>query len=250
MLSGSSRVFLVFIAIAIIECMVARPYAQTSPLPLVVQRTFATSNPGIPGGGNTVVNVEVFNSGTKSITAWGLWVDLRLQSGETRRVPHFTDVLPATEPAKFTIPASGRAAVSVQCPGIDPGTIVSTTVSVSAVIFDDATAVGDDSSLSWMFGRRSEHLRAWNAISNILTAAKAQHSDPAAVLEEVKADLDTGDPQLRSSVEYLQARRRVMEGAGITPSRPASVVLDDLVSFVTARRDNQEAHSKRRPNQR
>ena len=93
-----------------------------------------------------------------------------------------------------------------------------------------------------------EHLKAWNAVSAILTAARVRHDDPSAVLDRIKADLDAADHTLRSSVEFVQVRQRVIAGLQSTYPQAVQNVIDDLVRFVTTRRESQESLSARHPN--
>ena len=187
MFSPSSRVT---IASAACACTLgAALSAQTLPLPLVVERSSVAQESRVAGRGAAVLAMELVNSGAKTVSAWAYWIELRLDDGTTRRVPHTTDALPATEPDKYVVLAHGRRIETQRLPDVSPATVTDVTVQMAAVIFDDATAAGDERLLTSLFARRVQHRETWNALATILGVARAQHAEAAMVLEKISADL-------------------------------------------------------------
>jgi hypothetical protein len=241
MVSRSSRVAIVSIVTG--GFLGAPAFAQAPKLPLSVDRT-STSNG--PPGGPMMLSINLHNNGTKDITAWGYWIALRLDDGTTRQDPRTSDALPATEPADYIVAANGFRTETFFLPDVRPATVTGVTVTVAAVIFDDAMASGDESLLTSLFARRAQHRQTWNALHTLVSEAQARYSDPSEVLEKVKADIEVADPKLRDSGDYVILRKMAL--VGLQGARPQSAqdVLRNLVRIVTTHRDMFERQTTRR----
>ena len=241
MLSHPSRVAIV--SAAVIGCLSSQVSAQTSRLPLVVDQASIAYDARLPGPGRNVLTIELHNNGAKTITAWAYWMELRLSDGTNRRVPRFVDTLPATSPSQFFVAPGGRRTETDFPPSVSPATVADISVQVEAVIFEDATAAGDESLLAHMFAGRLEHRQAWNGMSEILSVARARYSDPLEVLEKVNADSQAAGSKPSTAVREVQQRAR----AGIRSTQPqaAQTALNALVQFVTSKRELYQAQAVR-----
>ncbi len=155
------------------------------------------------------------------------------------------DALPASAPTQFFIAPGAHKTDTDSAPNVSPATIADMSVEVAAVIFEDATAVGDESLLSSMFARRAEHQQAWTRMSAIVSVARARYTDPLEVLEKVNVDSQATGSKPSVAVKEVQQ----LALAGIRSSQPqaAQKVLDALVQYVTSKRVLYEAQAVRVP---
>ena len=176
--SHSSRVAIV--ALAIIGCFgTEKTWANKArKLPLVVERATASKDFRLGDGSPIDLNIDLVNSGTKTATGWAYWIDLVLDNGTTRRIYGSTDALPATEPENYVLHSKARRIDTHQLPDVRPAAILDVSVRLGAVIFDDATAEGDEKLLDVLFARRSDYRETWIALSAILKRARAHTPIP------------------------------------------------------------------------
>jgi hypothetical protein len=247
MLSRSSRVAIASFAAS--GCLATHTWAQTPKLPVAVERASISKDTRLPDYNTVDLNVDLVNNGSKTVTAWAYWIELRLDDGTTRRIPGTSDALPATEPENYVLAAKGRRTDTQSLPDVRPATITDVSVQISAVIFDDATAAGNERLLSSLFARRSQYLETWNALSMILSVARARYSDPSMVLEKLKEDLDAADPKIRATGDWRLIRQRVIAAIQRADAGGARSALSALARHVDSHRESFQAQATRRPNQ-
>ena len=60
---------------------------------------------------------------------------------------------------------------------------------VTAVIFEDDTALGDEKEIEWLFARRALNHRTWPRVEKIVAAAIAEGGEARAVLDRIASAL-------------------------------------------------------------
>jgi len=216
-------------------------------LPLVVTRAWIeTSDPLRPGQG--FARVEVLNTGQRAILAWGVkWV-LRRPDGQPVGSSGFSTDLGSVPPENREMSlAPGQTAYERGGGALVARDSVFSDISLTFVIFDDDTALGDEREIAWQFDRRHERQALWQKIQIILDDATAHATETNAVLARLRQGLEAEtDPKIREMAYYKEILARMsarrMEFTHMTPDD----VLQNIQQLVAAQKANADAHANRR----
>jgi len=217
------------------------------PLPLAIIHTWVETTDRLPAEMG-FAQVEVLNTGQRTILAWGVKYVLQRTDGHPVPSSGFsTDSaagLPehrtmAVAPGQTVHDAGGRVRV--------PADALFSDVAVTFVIFDDDSALGDAREIAWHFARRRERQVFWQKMQTILDEATAHETESIAVLSRIRRAMDAEtDPTFREGTYYNEILARMsasrMESAHSTPEG----VLENIRATVSAQKANADAHANRR----
>jgi hypothetical protein len=221
---------------------------QRPVLPLSITKTWIeTTDRSLPTGMGFPC-FEVLNTGQRTILAWGIkWVlkrpDGQLAAGTTGFSLDEAGVPP--EDRKMVV-APGQTAQNVGVSTVPADSLLSD-ISVTFVIFDDDTALGDEREVARHFARRRERQGFWQKMQTILADAAANVTEPSAVLARIRQGMEAeSHPTFRQEPYYNEILARMssrrMELTKMTPEK----VLTNIQTTVSRQKANADAHVNRR----
>jgi hypothetical protein len=220
---------------------------QHPALPLTITQAWIESRGGLhPGEG--FPRIEVLNTGQRTILAWGVRYVLKSPDGRPVGNSGFGTDSASSVPEDRTISlAPGRTVHNSGGGAVVPADAQFSDVTVTFVIFDDDTALGDEREIARHFAQRRTQQAFWQKMQTIFNEVTADETDPSAVLEGIRRSMEADtDPKFREGIYYneilarMSARR--MELSQGTPDG----VLKNLRTLITARKANADAHANRR----
>ena len=194
--------------------------------------------------GQSVPYVEVRNIGQRTIVAWNVTFTLTYPDGRVGPGRVGRDAVSVLDPDDRRGTVAPGATAAVECGfGWVPATTRISDGIVTAVIFDDDTALGDERQIAQMFDRRRTYQMFWQKMQVILEQATAQASDGAAVLSTIRTRMTAEtDLQFKSLADvWIQIHLRPR-----LPPTPPQAVLDRIRSMTPAEKANADAHAVRR----
>lgn len=224
---------------------------QPQPLPLIVTRlSIDACAPDLVREGAGNPRVEVQNRGTRTILAWGVKFELTFSDGRVEpgglsvdgaSVPA-DDRTESVRPRRTTANLTGKN----RCGGlVVPADTVISEGTVTFVIFDDDTALGDEHQIALTFDRRRQAQMFWRKMQEITEQAISQSTDAASVLAIIRERMEADpDPKFRG-VGYYQWFLTQMSPRLMAVTNPQTV-LDRFRSMILAQKTNADAHSVRR----
>jgi hypothetical protein len=220
-----------------------------SATPLVIER--ATIVPADPQGvAPRQVAVEVFNPGSRTVTAWGVEVRLLLPGGISRRASAATDGYESaarTLRGDPTLRPKARHTLMVDVPLGVSDEPISVSATTTFAIFDDNTAVGDDKSIAYRFAQRALDRRVWQLIEDTIDHAATGGVDAPIVLRLTQETLEAvGIEEIRGSVTFRQVQQRIAVALKRTQPSDLPRFLNELRAEARALRAVAAAHSLRR----
>ena len=215
---------------------------------LVVERTELSEprNPGEPPRGLTIT---LFNPGPKTIHGWSVQSMSTFADGYTSYSGHQSDSYMSRETTDHTGPLVARARrvlrTGYSIRNGTPEAPVSFGARVTAVIFDDDTAIGDEKDIQMLFERRATEQRLWPAIEQLVEAAVAPGGDPRAVLERILSDLQAiATDEMRQTYAYRWPEGTIRTNLKLV--KDLAALLDTVVTGVGDKRRATDAHYRRR----
>jgi hypothetical protein len=219
-----------------------------SPLQLVVESTELTEplRPGEPSRG---LNVTLFNPGPKVVHGWSVQTMATFADGHTSYGGNTSDghAYPVREDGSGgPIVVGGRrhlrSGYSSRAGATDAP--VSIGARVTAVIFEDDTAVGDEKEIEWLFARRALNQRTWPRVEEIVTAAIAEGGEPRTVLERIASELDAIKGEDSQGTDAWAAGRTLSMNLKFT--RDPTALLKHFLADIQQKRAATEAHWQRK----
>jgi hypothetical protein len=115
---------------------------------------------------------------------------------------------------------------------------------VTAVIFDDDTAIGDEKEIQYLFERRALNQRTWPLVEKVIADAMAAGGEPRSVLEQIASALEaiSGESFQRTDAHAVS---RVLS-INLKHTRDPALLLKTFVADVRERRAATEAHWQRK----
>jgi hypothetical protein len=229
---------------------VAAVQDQRPALPLSITRTWIeTSEPSkaLPAG-TGFPRVEVLNTGQRAILAWGVkWVLKRPDGQHVGSSGFSVDAASVPPEHRTMVVAPGQTAHQDGGGAVVPADALFSDVSLTFVIFDDDTALGDEEAIARHFARRRERHGFWRKMQTVLDDATANVAEPSAVLARIRQGMEAEtDPAFRREPYYNEILARMstrrMELTRMTPER----VLTNIQTTVSTQKANAEAHVNRR----
>ncbi|HEY7497427.1 MAG TPA: hypothetical protein VH740_02885 [Vicinamibacterales bacterium] len=222
---------------------------QRPALPLSITKTWIeTSEPSkaVPAG-TGFPRVEVLNTGQRPILAWGVkWVLKRPDGQHVGSSGFSVDAAGVPPEDRTMVVAPGQTAHQDRGGAVVPADALFSDVSLTFVIFDDDTALGDEQAIARHFARRRERQGFWQRMQTILDDATANVAEPSAVLLRIRQRMEAEtDPNFREEPYYneilarMSARR--MELTKMTPEK----VLTNIQTTVSRQKANADAHVNR-----
>jgi hypothetical protein len=143
--------------------------------------------------------------------------------------------------------APGQTAHEVGGGVVVPADSVFTDVSLTFVIFDDDTALGDEREIARHFARRRERQGFWQKMQTMVDDAAANVTDPGAVLARIRQAMEAeADPTFRREPYYNEILARMstrrMELTRTTPEG----VLTNIRTTIAKQKANADRHVNRR----
>jgi len=220
---------------------------QHPPLPLTITRTWIeTTDP--PAAGKGFPRVEVLNTGRRTILAWGVkWV-LKRPNGEIVASSGFsTDAASVPPEDRGMTLAPGQTAHETHGGSVVPADSQFSDISLTFVIFDDDTALGDEREIAWRFARRRERQVFWQKMQTILDDATTHETEPSAALARIRQGMEAEtDPKFREGSYYNEILARMSaRRMELTQTTPESV-LKNIQMTISTQKGNADAHANRR----
>jgi ribosomal protein S13 len=179
----------------------------------------------LPGNSLTVVQVSddhgvlsitVRNTSDQAITAWAIRGRVDYEDGKTERVGLSTDGflfgfrtgVPPYEPRVF---APGSEMTSRLSAGRVGATIVRALSFVpTAIVFDNAQAVGDGQLIERIFANRQMEWRALEELDRVLNAESLRSFDPRSIVYTLEGQLEEiTAADIRATLSYKQVRHNL-----------------------------------------
>lgn len=193
------------------------------------------------------VHVTVRNSGPRAITAWALAGEVRFADGSTEPIGHSVDTFELGK-EKFLHPSTTRMTrLGLQLPPKNDAAATEVIVSPSMVIFDDATAAGDERMIAYHFDRRERSRRVWQLLEAALGAEPARVADPDEARRAIEQEFEPAlSDELRNTGAYHAARVNLRLALEPSTRLDARGVLSELLRMASARRAAGDEHATRR----
>ena len=222
--------------------------AQDKPaaMPLIITNAWIETSKDLPPG-QGVPRVEVFNTGQRTVLAWGVNFVLKRPDGQREGASGLgTDAGSVPAEQRTMSVAPGRAVASGRGGRVPADALFSDMV-VSFVIFDDNSALGDEKEIAWQFAQRRDRQMFWQTMQAMLDRATTHDADPTAVLAQLRQGMEAeSDPKFRQQPYYNEFLARMSaRRIELTQTTPASV-LKDIQTTVSAQKANADAHANRR----
>ena len=192
-------------------------------------------------------HVRITNGGTQAVTAWALAATTQSDGGRTHREVYTTDGylseathgLPgADERLERLMPGQSRVI------SLDP-LPAGTTVTAFAVVLDDGTAIGDESTLRAIFARRVNERDALRAIVDAFNEVLPTTHGTAA-LEALRTRF-TALAQQEESIPCRAALDAVQQFSRKGSADEVDQSLKTYAAFVTQQYELAAKHSRRKP---
>jgi len=224
------------------------PPPPPSPLQLVVERT-ELAEPLRPSEPSRGLNVTLFNPGPKAVHGWSVQTMATFADGHTSYGGTGSDghAFPVREDGSGgPIVVGGRrhlrSGYSSRAGATDAP--VSIGARVTAVIFEDDTAVGDEKEIQWLFARRARNQRTWPLVEAIVTAAIAEGGEPRTVLERIALALEAiRDEDFQGTDAWAEGRTLSMN---LKFTKDPAALLKYFLADIQHKRVATEAHWQRR----
>ena len=240
---------------SVLRILVAGALAQVpsstpppSPLQLVVERT-ELADPFRAGEPPRGLNVTLFNLGPKVVHGWSVQTMATFADGHTSYGGAGSDghAYPVREDGRGgPIVVGGRrlfhSGYSTRVGTADVP--VSIGARVTAVIFEDDTAVGDEREIEFLFARRAANQRTWPRIETIVAAAMAEGAEPRAVLERIASALAAITDKEFQTTDARAAGSTLSMNLKIT--KDPAALLKQFLADIQQKRAATEAHWQRR----
>ena len=240
---------------SVLRILVAGALAQVpsstpppSPLQLVVERT-ELADPFRAGEPPRGLNVTLFNPGPKVVHGWSVQTMATFADGHTSYGGAGSDghAYPVREDGRGgPIVVGGRrlfhSGYSTRVGTADVP--VSIGARVTAVIFEDDTAVGDEREIEFLFARRAANQRTWPRIETIVAAAMAEGAEPRAVLERIASALAAITDKEFQTTDARAAGSTLSMNLKIT--KDPAALLKQFLADIQQKRAATEAHWQRR----
>ena len=240
---------------SVLRILVAGALAQVpsstpppSPLQLAVERT-EFADPIRPGEPSRGLNVTLFNPGPKVVHGWSVQTMATFADGQTSYGGGGSDghAFPVREDGSGGPIAVGGRRMFRSGYSMRAGTTgmpVSIGARVTAVIFEDDTAVGDEREIQFLFARRAANQRTWPRVENIVAAAMAEGAEPRAVLERIASALAAITDKEFQATDARAAGSTLSMNLKIT--KDPAALLKQFLADIQQKRAATEAHWQRR----
>lgn len=223
--------------------------AQDRPpaLPLTITQTWIETSDHLPAG-TGFPRVEVLNTGQRTILAWGVRYVLKRPDGQHAPSGGFSTDSASVPPDDRTMAIAPGRTVHDGGGGVQvPADCLFSAATVTFVIFDDDSALGDEREITYHFAQRRERQLFWQKMQAILDDATAHEREPGAVLSRISQGMAAEiDPKLREGGYYNEILARMstrrMESVRMTPES----VLTNIRTTISVQKANADAHANRR----
>jgi hypothetical protein len=242
-------VALLCLATSLTVSVAAHHQQTTIAAPVVAERVDIV--PADPNGlAPRQVAVEVRNTGSRTVVAWGVEVRFVLPNGVSRRKGVSIDGYESgarvlrDDP---TLRPQGKYTLMVDIPSSVTGEPVSASAVVTLVIFDDDTAVGDDKTIAYLFSQRALDRRVWQLVEETIDHAAVGIVDALTVLRLTQEALEAiGSEDIQRSVTFRAVQQRIRVALKRTEPSALPQFLSELRAEARALRAAAAAHSVRR----
>jgi hypothetical protein len=219
-----------------------------SPLQLVVERT-ELAGPSKAGEPPRALDITVFNPGSRTIHGWTVQSMATFADGYTSYGGHGSDSYASSISQEGrsgpVVPGARRTVrTSYGSRSGTPEVPVSFGARVTAVIFDNDVAVGDEKDIQQLFEFRAADQRTWPVVEKCVEDALAEGGEARAVLERILSALR---PLTRDAAMGPTARGVVQTLAlNLKLALDPAALLKRFVDDVREKRLVTEAHCRRR----
>jgi hypothetical protein len=222
------------------------PLALQSPhFPLAVDRVWIhdadpqTNRPKL-------IYFTIHNRGDRTITAFGLRAEIRLADGTNTQTTLTVDTAVSMRAANpEVLPPGNRFTGSAGL--VPPPSAVDVAAMPAAVVFDDDTALGDETLIARIFAGRAVHQRFWRLLEQIVSDVTQVISDADTALRTIDTRLEAAaDADIAKTAVYAEIRRRMSSDRINKLKHSPRQVLLDLVKATAVGRRNADAHAQRR----
>ena len=216
--------------------------AQAPAIPVVVENVRVSRSVADTEVGDTYVTLR--NTGSRTITAWGIVAEVRFSDGRVERRTHTTDRFELAD-GRFLRPGGTvTTRMNTLRPNAASPTLGDVVTTVTAVIFEDGSSIGDERLVDWLFHRRELHRRVWELLEASLQDETGT-LDRAASFRNVEAAFESKlDSELRNTSAYNLIRHRIGPAFEAGTTAAANQVLMNLRQLAAVRRATAAAHSR------
>jgi hypothetical protein len=219
---------------------------QSRSIPLVVEQTETIGSQ---------LSVRLRNVGSRTIIAWGVRAHVTFADGAVREVAVSRDGYEAAALAvnglaggSPVLTAGARYTQTVEPPRLRNSVAAIVAVSAQPIlaIFDDDTAVGEESHVSYLFRARALNQRVWQLVERVLTEETERAPDALTALRAAEAALEAvQDNEIRMSSAYFEFRRTLAMGLDPRFKKNPDQLVPQFLKDAGARRAAAEARSER-----
>ena len=250
MTGGRLPTFAVLAALALAQL----PPPTTQPLPLIVERVEFVDDDRFASRLFRTTEVTLFNSGSRTIHAFGIRTQLTFADARTNGGGLSTDRYENPDPPPQDVRGECGGALTPQrrCTvmttpsgdGRNARDVAKAEAAITFVIFEDNTAAGDEREIEFYFGHRALNHRAWPVIEKIVTDAIAQGGDAFSTLFTIREELGhvKGDVRLSRAFQSFDS---LLAMNLKRPKADYALYLQWIAEDVRKRRARAAAHYQR-----